>query len=60
METAVKNQMEILELKTTTNGINNPIYGFNHSLNTTEETISKHEDSPEENIQNEFQGDYGK
>lgn len=52
--------MKILELKNKTNGINNPIYGFNHSLNTTGETISKHEDSPEENIQNEFQGDYGK
>lgn len=49
--------MEILELKTTTNKINNSIYRFNSRLQTTEERISKHEDSPEENVQNKVQGD---
>lgn len=32
--------MEILEVKTIINGINNSIYVLNHSLDTTEETIS--------------------
>lgn len=45
--------MEFLEVKTTMNGINTPIYVFNHTLDTTEETISTIRN---ENAQNEVQG----